>query len=1317
MLIPLILVCLEAEWESMETFDGFTEAVEVKPGDVITSREWNLFSASVNERILTGFGDAVFRCVEYVLALFRAMLAPENALQFHGEGEMMETFHNMNPNAGQWPLSGVDPGSGLPEPSGPNVQNPIMAWAYGNARAGLDNESVRLGRVATALQSHTTVEKWQAAKDARGLVDVTNGVQNAPARECALEFVKLAYRRDSLFNVSYGGYLPGPPLLQEKCHTPCVTTAPDYCSSPTRDNMDVYFTALNEDVQEPSSHAYEYALDVECLSDPTKTVKQIHYAGTCLPCDDGDCTATPPVPSAACHDYCDHVLVWYELPLGWYVVRNDGLTDWLPKSQWIEGPYKNVSGLKHDIGDQIRRALNGFDREFRGADSQRTSEYNLEHAFDNQAYWTSQNYLAPNMGQLEGTVIKARYPAWRLNPGYHVSGAKLYHDSGGTSHTWGRVTVGTLTQDFVATHALVMITPSTTNKSVQVTLTHADGTIPLGTVSGEAQIVKLPDLRLCNVEVRIDGDLTLDGGEQLLVECTELQECKPEWWDHHVLLRKAGQKLVGGQGGGLADPHLDGVGTQEEASERIWSDYLSFGTVVNSGDVNSLSETTYINENAVYDAARRMYLNCRLMNRYALRDYSVEGGKSVLWFTKHPRTADAPMDDPGDMGDTSIDLWDGMTVQRVPPEDGTNDGFNSRWVLGMWLKPFSSALGSEIAPNKFGDVFPDVNRCLSDDVVSVRNESGFAQLTNRSQTETWRGSLFACAPSGWNYAQTFAQTPQNINHVGSSWLGASYTDDDRKNFARACRIYEPPIEIQSIENVDDGFETLVKVTLMRRLRNTAGQPWGAAESDIVRSGFDRNNRTVTGLDGHYYSPGGWHWNDIASEPFACEERNIRLYLFWYWASIPPNVMKPGDHAISCRQEALWGGENRMASCIPHFYFLKLLEQAKADLDTTVDFADALHDHDQPLHAEWMLRAMVEGCVAGEEALDCTTPQSAQAYDWTWRDLLARVLGRTSVGAFATETTPSLTSAQIRADAPEGFGPLPNTISAAEVFNQFARIANSMTRYRVMLPWKAQCRIKDNINYANDSLERDGKIEVVVPATGVGACGMSFCSHGDGSTFGAAYTNSGGAPANKMDVILDWADMNYNESVYAQTGAQIGGCWWVIGNDGKPTTNGNWTLQTTRRTAEMRFDLIDPDVYLEAVPEFWRGMVNMNSPQLGALFAIESVTQTYSLTGDLTCSPLTCTFRANPPTTSYRCTFVRNGVFNMDTGASPPGGVSWVYMVGGVNECNGQGPGRRDDIWLMASSTPVLEVPVVSREEWAVVPKSETEVCAPLENVR
>jgi hypothetical protein len=1309
--------CLENEWAEMRAASnlrlGFTRALEVEPGGPITSRDWNLFAAAVNERILSGLGDAWWRISQYLLGLFRSMVTPADALHWHAEGEFFETWQAMLPNVATWPEGNVAD-SGLPEPEGPNVANPMMAWVYGNAGASLLNEARRLSAVPSALNVTSAEEKFMQGVLARGLRDPLTGYEIAPARQCALEFARLAYRKDGVFAQTYGGFLPGPERSSTDCEDPCQGDARPPCDTAWRTNLISYWTCtkttsvpggmLSDIPSVTNKPTAPGCADTDYYTLTTETIGaadyyRIWFNGTCGICNDyidptdplavkffcrdggypGSCGGSDSCGSAA---YCRHINVWFQLPLGWWIIFNDGAQMFLPRANWLEGPYEVVNGLAHDYGDQIRRAVNGFNREFRGSDAQRAEpSYNLDHAFDIQEYGTTQNYLAPNRAIQSGDTLTAAYPIWRLGPGTYFAGQALTRDGGGSSpYTWA--------DGHVATHALVILHPSSSSNSVSLRIV-SDTSSWSATANKDGVIIKLPDARLQGVTVELTADVTIAAGEELIVQATELQACKTEWHDLYVVLRKGGAKLIG-QGGAGTSIDCDGVGTWEDDSDQIFAQYRAAGAIINPGNVAGIDDPFAVNENAVYDAARRMYQSVRILNRFAFRDYSLENGDSVLWFTPNPRTSEYQMTFPWETGEPQINLFDGMRIERVPPTGGKS----SRWALGMWLKPWSSGGSSDLEAEKYGDQIPDINRCYVDDKVSAA-DSDFNGHTNRNAALSH--NLYGQAPTGWNYARTFAG--QYVNHA---LVPGATTDTERQFFAKSCRLYEPPVEIRCIEIDTSTGETLIKVTLMGRLRNTAGEPGGAPTVSIGRSGWGVGNH---GTAFAMTSPNGWDYDAIKAEPFACDERNLRLYLFERWQGThDPTSFGIGDGALSNNGEPRWGDATRNAAIMPHFCFVKLLPQMRVDLNDDQDESDSLFTHDEPLHAEWVLRCMVEGAVAHEGQLSCADPLTSRTYDMVWRDLCQRLFGMPSVGTFAMHATNrtggSLSTSDIRADGPEGFGPLPNTYASAELFNRLVRIVNAMTRYRVMLPWGAS--YAQATGTATKSLAPDGYCDGGVPVNCTAAAGRSV-------------TRDIGPTANKGDYGVE-LDLGIGVAVFGITTCGGSGVGGFTCSASPPT---NYDLITSRTTTHLTFDVLDQHVFLNAVPESWRGLITETAPHKGAYFQDLTIKEQWEIPlagGVEECDPVhkfsTCLFD-QVTTTTTDCVFLRSVDQELDCGAyAPPGWKYWLWWPSAPQQgCTG-GSTLTRQLSLMADSPLVIEVPVVDRREEDVVPATENAALPP-----
>jgi hypothetical protein len=488
----------------------FAKAKRVGPDDTFKSATWNSFAAAVNERILSGIGDPCERIVQFILGITRSTVVGDTDGKTHAEGEFF-TYQSLQPNAGNWPKAGVDPVSGLPEIDGPNIANPIMAFVYGNKANGIDPEATRLGKLPTAFLDDSDETKWVVAQYWRGLTDPTNGLTASPVADLAHEAMRFAYGKSGLFGTTFGGYLPGPAPLSPDCTPPCDLSSSS-CNIFPRANLDVFFTATRPDVTSAGLH-FDSTVTVDgCV--------QGHYAGTCIPCiDPMDCPAG---------NYDTHIAWYQQLPEGYVVMLNDGTVDFLPKNDWVEGPYTRVSALSRDLGDQLPRAIWSFLKEFRGSDGQREGKYNLDYAFDFQHFCATQYFLAPAKGVSNGETITGSYPTWTLDAGAYSAAQKLACGNGGTSYSWHPT--------FLATHAFAVVRGYGSN--VMLTVTHSTGSFKIE-ATPEGTIYPLETIaHLVDVEVKIDADLVLTGEQEIMIQFTELQPYKPNWWDVAVAVRK-----------------------------------------------------------------------------------------------------------------------------------------------------------------------------------------------------------------------------------------------------------------------------------------------------------------------------------------------------------------------------------------------------------------------------------------------------------------------------------------------------------------------------------------------------------------------------------------------------------------------------------------------------------------------------------------------------------------------------------------------------------------------------------------------------------
>lgn len=1236
----------------------FARAIEVEPGQVIDSAHHNSLAASINERLLSGLGNGQWRITEHLLGLVRAMVMGNEEGATHAEGEFLETFQRLGPNVANWPLGGVDPVSGLPEADGPNIANPLMAFVYGVKARGVDPESGRLNAVPVAFLSDTDEQKWAAAKLIRGFTDPADGFTVSPMRELAQSCLSFAFPKGGQYATTYGGFLPGPAAQTPECVPPCDLTLSS-CNTYPRVNLDVFFTATRPDVTATGLH-FDTTGTTPWTLDPTQDCVVGHYAGTCSPCVLGD-WATAHCPA---DNYATHINLMYELPAGFVVLLNDGTVDRLRRNDWIEGPYTQVTQLSRDLGDQIGRAVHAFMREFRGSDSQRQAEsYYLDDAFDMQAFMTGQFPLAPARGSHAGDEITGIYPAWTIEAGTWAAGQKLLSNHGTTSYSW---------QDqFVATRCFFVFR-NESGKTASLKVTHSAGSFTVLATS-DGKIQKLDSAEpLYGVTVELVGDVTLDEGESIEIEFDELESYKPQWWDAYAVLRKGGARLVGAVGGEIADAFVDGQGVDEDDAKAIGLELDRTGCLINVHEVTNISDPTAVNENAVFEAIRRLSQHVTVLNRFTLLDYEVNSsGDSVLYFTPHPRTSDLPMTLPTDDGDQDIDVFAGMYVSDAP--DG---GVSSRWIMRMDLKPFVNDPDSPWRPDTYADQLVELERCVVFDS-TVNSDLDMMRFINRGQS-----GLIPVAtpvvPDGWTYAQLLADNRRWINHTTGP------TDEFRTNQVKACPIYKRPVEVRAIDRMRENGRDIVRVTMKGRLQSTVGETAGA-DAVIPRSGWIENPAGA----------GAWDHDGLMAEPYRTDENGLMLYLSWRWkGTLPPGMgdSVPGDKSMTAGRG--WPS-GMLASILPQFSFLHLIPEAIVDDNSEYDSSDSVFDHEAELQAEWYTRCMAEGCVAGTGTLNCDNPAAARMYDWKWANLCEQMFGLRSVSAFATRPTKDengvdlLTDADVRPDGPEGFGPMPTTYGSAEVFNRLVRVVNAMNRFRVMLPWLAEERHSDALTVTLDA----GK-------AADNGCGLgSDCASGIGS--GASISTGLTPPVAGLGTFSDWAEIPFPATMRASTGHNITACYGPIPD--------HWGLSTTRTAYELRFSILDWSIYQHACDPSWRDMVAGASEHVGALFSLSrervwndkaagthecsDVDRTHVRTFD-------CQFIEHRATYTS-CFFMRNGYTQLDAGPAPPGGWSWLWLMTdahGVSiPCSG-GSGDQMDVTMVTDTCPVLEVPVEDRAE-------------------
>lgn len=669
---------------------------------------------------------------------------------------------------------------------------------------------------------------------------------------------------------------------------------------------------------------------------------------------------------------------------------------------------------------------------------------------------------------------------------------------------------------------------------------------------------------------------------------------------------------------------MDGAYYQHGDADQFSASYFSTGAIANIHGAAGLAGLMgEINQNAVFDAFRRMSQIVRCINRKQLYGYSVEGGKSVLWFRRfalglgssetqsqvytgeieanrvyevHGTTGDS-VDYNGVnylLGDTFIgasgvttfdeygstptvwlvnpgilsthagsDLFGGIAdaIRTVAPVKG----WTNRWLLDMDLIPYRSSNSSVFKVDAFADWFGEFNRChfWSPDIAAspeLLQHFSFGQKAGPAV-------MFSEAPSGFNYAWSRVWVP------GYGWdaaIGGRYNVNGSgatRAFYKSCQIYRRPYEIETAETVDISGTQYVKVTLTTRLQNTAGETDGAPASISA----DRST---------------WiHWR-ISGEPYRTDENGLRLYLINRDTDLNAMEIKPGDRCSNpSTNPGAW------SAIIPRFYLVKLIPGVRVDDNDTQEPTDTPLWSDTLGHMEFALRAMCEGWVnpsASATLNDCQVVANDCAnaghglYHFTFEDLnVAATADGKWLYTFGTEATTGLTATDVRPDKPYGYGPLQRTIVSSEVFNRYSKAANLLTTVAVMLPWKMEKKTSVYLGSATLTHEE-------VDDCGEGSSASQWWGSWEGTPPSPSAYQAGQSDA-------DWVEVEPGEPLYAATESYIE----------MESGTLQWTVYSRKTTVQWRFKLVDPDA-IYAIPAEWRD--HLGTTTNGGLFCHQELDQ-------------------------------------------------------------------------------------------------------------
>lgn len=977
----------------------YPKAPIVKPGDYILASQWETLAQAFIARFKLG-PSCPWRLLFYTLSAFRQVRNPDEEGNFPAQGEFFNFYQLLNAGGSTWPETG--PG----DIEGANLQSQMNAIVFGNADIQFPDETSRLtdpsqGGLALGYSptTSTPVSFWNLAKMQRGTIDFTTGTFNSPALEAASSASFLRYTASSPHGLAYGDFLAGP-VSAGPCTPP---------SGPNYPNFQLIFTQL------------------------VSPFTVLTY---------GTCESNPGDVAGVADTPWSFVIFFY-----------DGTTKTLPRNTWVEGPYSSNPSLTKTQNLWLRRVYQKFAGDWRGAGAPPAStakavyeslllDPEKQAAFNNQLFWTSQYQLSPQRGTLHGDTLTDQYRRFTL-----PSGASQNYEGplvGSFDVTDSVMTSALLYAENLLDSASVSIYQTINNVKTKVLTLVAEKQSDKTWQAFDSLLYPTPG---GVVTAEVDGVASFTGTPKLWVEFTELLPYTPNIADTMLILRLGGITFAGGSS-------LDGTGINNGDAINIWKNYLNRGCITAVGGSVALpGSDDAVNTNALWDAARRLSLMTRWVQRFNVIGYAVENGNSVLWFNRLA------------YGSNEADLFEGIGPSNKPIVSGnllpktryrvqgpgavvydkrtygpgaeftTNTtatftgsgsvyevegiittaapgGVTNEWLMGLELYPVGLGETSLWTNQDFSDQIGPFNRCLfcdhnagSDQIVLNHMAFGQAIGFNIAQPES---------PDAFNYVPT----PGSV--YGGS--GPNANTGATADFYSSCRLFEPWPSIMSVQADLTKGPNVVKVTLAGRVHHHA-----AAPSSIANT------------------PSTW---DFSGQTYRTWENGIQAgILYQTTGAIAPFLVGDETTTNDCASF-----DDPPGPCIlPRFYFIRMPRRPAPgagylnDVDTPTWF-------DEFLTMEMMLRAICEGYVDSETtAKNACNDFTIGVFNFTYEELLRQSSEGQWMSPVAWTPTAYLGVNDVAGQRQEAAGPLPTCIMAAQVFNQFSAAINLLDTIPVYLP--------------------------------------------------------------------------------------------------------------------------------------------------------------------------------------------------------------------------------------------------------------------------
>jgi hypothetical protein len=1016
----------------------FRAAPTVKKGDPITSRERNGQAGALIDKMVSGLGDPTFRIAQALLGLAGSLRNTDASGNLQAPiHEWLSLYQFVDPAEATYPDAG--PG----EPEGINVVTPLGAFKDGNEAMGVWAEADRLNNFPLMLDGSVIPAKdsewWELAKLQRGFYDPATGGVGSPSFNAARAHLGIRYGRDSFHGTSFASYsaVPGP-SMEEMGEGPGWCDDADWPDTPPSRNLVIYFSSVREGVNATGLQGTVTELENGGL--------RLTYPGTC-PNHDG------------------HVLDVYKADGSngayWVAVKQGSGVVWdvLSVRDWVEGPYTAGGRLqRHAMG--LNRVLNIFAAEFRGTPEQ-VAAGGLEAAFHTHYFATRQYHLAPARGQEVGDVLVGTYPGWRIETPAPKGTLLTYLYGGGTEHPFfpGMVCTGCLVLGLKV--AAAVIVEALDGETVIERFTVApdeDGTI-------DRICMFAKDVTPAALRFRLGSELKLTGeGGRLAVEATELYPYKATVEDWYVVLRLSG----------AIDGRPDGVGIMEERAREIGEHFARKGCITNVNQRGWMpgNEGNGFGGNAVVDAFRRFSQDvARIVTEPMFLGIACQGGKTHLWFERIWDVNGIEVDPwvnlaPGRMqvdkgalrtgyrykvrsgtiwyGGEQLGAGDVFTAVAGEAEwGGTGEVFeadgiraeappggeSNQWLLGCWLAPYDQVNGGDneasiYKPSVYGRIYPFAQRCFLGSTELFNRYGNLKWHLNQGQPLAWKPE----APSGYTY------TPQFPG--GGACNRFEMSDANQLLFYQSCRIYEPDLLIESaVTEIEDG-RAVVHLTLAGRIHNTSEAVELDEDGNIVAASwrapasFERDVET-------------WDTAAVQAERVRSLENGLMERMIYRRYGAPATI-KIGDRFAKNPEVEMPGPGSPEGCSFPSFLLTKLPTLVYEDNNATQEPAtDTPFSSGYIRHLEFVIRAIGPGYLDGAttERIACITDNEFMA-DFDPESLCYAAFGKASFNWLSEDDRP---------DNVPGFGPVPMTLSRAELFNQFSKALDKLKLVRVDVP--------------------------------------------------------------------------------------------------------------------------------------------------------------------------------------------------------------------------------------------------------------------------